>query len=205
METKTETKIETMGDTVKYDIPADFKPSKSLSLDSSDSSDEMITLILESDNSKWNIPKSYLKISKLYTDTLNSDRTATEIPVGGGITNATMKDIEWVFKHYKGTEGKTPEAPLKTKVLEDYLTKDEAKFYNEMKENRQQLYDFILAMNYMDIKFALHQACSVTASLIKGQPLDQIKEILSKGLPKKMESQKEEVASAASASAVVAK
>ena len=43
------------------------------------------------------------------------------------------------------------------------------------------LYDLILAANYMDIKSLLHLGCACVASLIKGQPLDKIKDILSKG------------------------
>jgi len=45
-------------------------------------------------------------------------------------------------------------------------------------ETRQQLYDLILAANYMDIKSLLHLGCAKVASLIKGQPLEKIKEIL---------------------------
>ncbi len=43
---------------------------------------------------------------------------------------------------------------------------------------RAQLYDLILAANYMDIKSLLHLGCAKVASLIKGQPLEKIKEIL---------------------------
>jgi hypothetical protein len=48
------------------------------------------------------------------------------------------------------------------------------------------LYDLILAANYMDIKSLLHLGCAKVASLIKGQPLEKIKEILdpNPGLPK---------------------
>jgi len=40
------------------------------------------------------------------------------------------------------------------------------------------LYDLILAANYMDIKSLLHLGCAKVASLIKGQPLEKIKDIL---------------------------
>jgi hypothetical protein len=46
------------------------------------------------------------------------------------------------------------------------------------------------AANYMDIKSLLHLGCAKVASLIKGQPLEKIKDILSTGA--KTEEKKEE-------------
>lgn len=54
----------------------------------------------------------------------------------------------------------------------------DAEFIDKIGETRQQLYDLILAANYMDIKSLLHLGCAKVASLIKGQPLEKIKEIL---------------------------
>lgn len=48
-----------------------------------------------------------------------------------------------------------------------------------LRQNRQALYDLILAANYMDIQSLLHLGCAKVASLIKGQPLEKIKDILS--------------------------
>jgi hypothetical protein len=44
--------------------------------------------------------------------------------------------------------------------------------------DRQTLYDLILAANYLDIKSLLHLGCAKVASLIKGQPLEKIKDVL---------------------------
>ena len=54
----------------------------------------------------------------------------------------------------------------------------DAKFIDSIGENKQELYDIILAANYMDINSLLHLGCAKVASLIKGQPLDKIKDIL---------------------------
>lgn len=54
----------------------------------------------------------------------------------------------------------------------------DADYIDKIGETRQQLYDLILAANYMDIKSLLHLGCAKVASLIKGQPLEKIKEIL---------------------------
>jgi hypothetical protein len=70
----------------------------------------------------------------------------------------------------------------------------DAEFIDRIGENRQMLYDLILAANYMDIKSLLHLGCAKVASLIKGQPLEKIKEILSKGitLPEKKDDKKDD-------------
>jgi hypothetical protein len=84
----------------------------------------------------------------------------------------------------------------------------DAIYIDKIGDNRQQLYDVILAANYMDVKSLLHLGCAKVASLIKGQsaihgahthaelhrtgqPLDKIKEILSAGIVKEGEEKKE--------------
>jgi len=42
----------------------------------------------------------------------------------------------------------------------------------------QDLYDLIMAANYMDIKSLLHLGCAQVASMIKGKPLGAIPRIL---------------------------
>jgi hypothetical protein len=67
----------------------------------------------------------------------------------------------------------------------------DAEMIDGIGENRQQLYELILASNYMDIKSLLHLGtrgfctfsikvvgCAKVASLIKGAPLEKIKDIL---------------------------
>ena len=44
----------------------------------------------------------------------------------------------------------------------------DADFIDRIGDNRQALYDLILAANYMDIKALLHLGCAKVASLIKG-------------------------------------
>ncbi len=75
------------------------------------------------------------------------------------------------------------EKPLKSNKMGD-VCKDpwDAKFIDDVdNRSRQQLYDIILAANYLDIRSLLHLGCAKVASLIKGQPLDKIKDILAPG------------------------
>merc|ERR1712115_646851 len=87
--------------------------------------------------------------------------------------------------HHKGVEPPIIEKPLRSKVMRE-VCKDgwDADFIDGIGEDRQKLYDLILAANYMDIKSLLHLGCAKVASLIKGQPLEKIKDILSTGSKK---------------------
>merc|ERR1712150_263777 len=76
------------------------------------------------------------------------------------------------------------ESPLKSTVMKDVCTDGwDATFIDQIGEKRQDLYDLILAANYMDITCLLHLGLAKVASLIKGQPLDQLKSILSTDQP----------------------
>ena len=90
------------------------------------------------------------------------------------------------MKHHKGAEAEIVEKPLRSKVMKD-VCKDpfDAEFVNRVHDSGlQNLYDLILAANYMDVKPLLHLGCAKVASLIKGEPLEKIKDILSTGDPK---------------------
>lgn len=83
------------------------------------------------------------------------------------------------MNHHEGVDPAPVEKPLRSKHLRD-VCKDvwDADFIDKIGEQRQMLYDIILAANYMDIKSLLHLGCAKVASLIKGQPLEKIKDIL---------------------------
>jgi S-phase kinase-associated protein 1 len=91
------------------------------------------------------------------------------------------KVVEYLVYH-KGVESQAPDKPLRSAVMKD-VCKDpwDADYIDRIGANRQQLYELILAANYMDIKTLLHLGCAKVASLIKGQPLEKAKDILMKG------------------------
>lgn len=93
-----------------------------------------------------------------------------------------LAEIVAYMTHHRGVEPPIVEKPLRSKVMKD-VCKDpfDADFIDRIGDNRQALYDLILAANYMDIKSLLHLGCAKVASLIKGQPLEKIKDILSTG------------------------
>jgi len=124
------------------------------------------------------VERKYANISTLVKTSLENDENAAELPIPA-VQGAILEKIVEYMNHHKGTEPPIIEKPLRSKVLKDVCQdKWDAEFIDKIGDNRQQLYDLILAANYLDVKSLLHLGCAKVASLIKGQPLEKIKEIL---------------------------
>eukprot|EP00470_Lotharella_oceanica_P005665 CAMPEP_0170166450 /NCGR_PEP_ID=MMETSP0040_2-20121228/92_1 /TAXON_ID=641309 /ORGANISM="Lotharella oceanica, Strain CCMP622" /LENGTH=181 /DNA_ID=CAMNT_0010404153 /DNA_START=48 /DNA_END=593 /DNA_ORIENTATION=+ len=147
--------------------------------------DEMITL-KSKDGKSIEVNKKYAFISAVIKTSLENDADAKEVPIPG-VKYDTLEHIVKYMNHHKGTEPAIIDKPLRNKKMsENVKDKWDAPFIDEIGNgNRQPLYDLILAANYMDIKALLHLGCAKVASLIKGQPLERIKEILDPNKEKK--------------------
>jgi len=151
------------------------QPVEGLSLD-----DEGGSIKLKSkDGKSFEIERTHAGISKLVKTALDQDPTASEVPILG-VKSDILEQVVTYMNHHKGVEPQIVEKPLRSKIMKD-VCKDvwDAEFIDGMGGTRQELYDLILAANYMDVKSLLHLGCAKVASLIKGQPLEKIKDILS--------------------------
>lgn len=148
-----------------------------------DFDDSGSTTLISSDEFRFTLEKKSLMISKLVMQALENDANATEVPIPGA-KGAILELIIRYMTHHQGVEPPIIEKPLRSKLMKD-VCKDkwDADFIDEIGNNRQKLYDLILAANYMDIKGLLHLGCAKVASLIKGQPLEKIKGILAVDQP----------------------
>ena len=127
---------------------------------------------------KIKISKKFATISQLVKTTLEQDKDALTVPIPGVATDILKKVVEFM-EYHKGTEPPIIPKPLRSKEMKSVCSDPwDATFIDKVGESRQQLYDLILAANYMDIKSLLHLGCAKVASLIKGQPLEKIKDIL---------------------------
>jgi len=131
-----------------------------------------------------NVSKKNAFISVLVKTSIENDSSATEVPLPG-VEGAILKLVTEYMDHHKGVEPPIIDKPLRSKIMRE-VCKDswDADFIDGIGDDRQKLYDLILAANYMDIKSLLHLGCAKVASLIKGQPLEKIKDILSTGSKK---------------------
>jgi len=171
MSTPTDTKAE-----VKAAEAKDEKTTTaSLSLDAEVSSPLKLT---SKDKKEFPVERKHAFISTLVKTSLENDDTSQEVPIPG-VAGPILALVVEYMGHHKGAEPPLVEKPLRSKLMKDVVSdKWDAEFIDKIGENRQQLYDLILAANYMDVKSLLHLGCAKVASLIKGQPLEKIKEIL---------------------------
>jgi len=130
------------------------------------------------------IDKKNAYISVLVKTSMENDISATEVPLPG-VEGPILELVTEYMNHHKGVEPPIIEKPLRSKIMRE-VCKDswDAEYIDGIGIDRQKLYDLILAANYMDIKSLLHLGCAKVASLIKGQPLEKIKDILSTGSKK---------------------
>lgn len=134
--------------------------------------------LVSKDKKEFVVERKHAFISTLVKTSLENDDKADEVPIPG-VTGAILDLVVAYMKEHKGVEPPIIEKPLRSKVMKDVCPhKPDADYIDKIGDNRQQLYDLILAANYMDIKSLLHLGCAKVASLIKGQPLEKIKEIL---------------------------
>lgn len=148
---------------------------------------DKITLI-SNDNESFEVNRKAALLSQLIKTSLDSDVEAKEVPVPG-VKGHILKLIVEYMEHYKDGESDAPEKPLKSNNHEEFYTdKFDTEFFGkyttneddkERKTKNRDLYDLILAANYMDMNKMLHKGCAAVAAKIKGQPLEKIKNILS--------------------------
>ena len=153
-----------------------------------------VEITLESkDGKKFKITKKWASVSNLIKTTTDQDKSAHEVPIPG-VQSAVLKLVVEYMNHHQGSEPEIIPKPLRSKEMKSVCPDEwDATFIDKIGEKRQDLYDLILAANYLDIKALLHLGCAKVASLIKGQPLEKIKEILGQGTPHSNQDTRQEV------------
>lgn len=124
------------------------------------------------------IPRKFAYNAALCKESLENDLSAVTLPLQ--IPGKSL-DLIWVYlMHHQGKEDDIIPKPLRSKVMKD-VCKDswDADFIDAVGSNLQDLYDLALHSNYADCRPLLHMVCAKIASLIKGQPLEKIKDCLS--------------------------
>jgi S-phase kinase-associated protein 1 len=165
---------------------ADIKETKEETVESLDDSPipEGDIQLESKDKKEFTVVRKHAYVSTLVKTTLEQDKEAIKVPLPG-VSAATLARVIEYMSHHKGTEPSIIPKPLRNKEMKQVCPDPwDATYIDKIGEIRQDLYDLILAANYLDIKALLHLGCAKVASLIKGQPLEKIKEILTQGMSK---------------------
>ncbi len=144
-----------------------------------DGEDDLKLIELESkEKDKVQLQLKYAKISRLVYTAVDQDASATKVSLPS-VSTEILDEVVKFMEHHEGEEPPMIPKPLRSKEMKSVCQdRWDATYIDGIAEDRQKLYDLMMAANYMDIKSLLHLACAKVASLIKGQPLEKIKEIL---------------------------
>ena len=79
--------------------------------------------------------------------------------------------------HHRGVEGALIERPIRSRIMSEICQDPwDADFIDRIGDrSRKDLYDLILAANYMDMQRLLYIGCAKVATWVRGQPLDRIR------------------------------
>lgn len=170
-------------------IPSEIKEKKAEekveSLDDAEGVDPRQEVkLISAEKEEFMVPIAHTKMSALLT-TAFTDKDAKEVHLKN-VNSQILKLVIMYMNHHKGIEMEPPKKPLRSNKFDEVVTdKWDATFLADVDgkdgATRQQLYDLFQAANYLDIKSLLHLGAAKIASLIKGQPLEKIKEILCTG------------------------
>ena len=140
---------------------------------------ETTIVFISKDGEKIEVGRKPALISVLVKTMLDNDEDADNLPIPN-VGNEILKLVVMYMNHHEGVEPPIIATPLRYNDMKEVCNdKWDATFINTVGEDLRQLYELISAANYMDIKSLLHLGCAKIASLIKGEPLEKIKSILS--------------------------
>lgn len=146
-------------------------------------------------SSTFNIPTKYLLISSfiktLLTTTLCGEKKEINFGSTSILAKTDPKILQYIFATYmqnrKGIDMQIAKKPLRYKELKKNYDDDNAitianfeKFIGiDEKFDKKRLYELIITANFLDIEGLLNLACARVACIIKNEPIDVIKDLLS--------------------------
>lgn len=142
---------------------------------------EPMISIHSNDNCTFCFPKSTVCMSEFVKNTLLTDRDATQLSL-----NVKGSTLELIFEYmmYHTTNGRSPLAikpilkPIRSldmkKIVDDPW---DAEF--SLKLEHKQVFDIIVASNYLQVEPLLNLLCARVATLIKNKSHDEIRKLFS--------------------------
>jgi S-phase kinase-associated protein 1 len=133
---------------------------------------EQITL-LASDGKKFQIPRNVAEMSKLVKNALDDDIESTSsIPMPTVGSRALEKVIKYCTQHQTDLPVEDDQEEFQRNSYE--ISDWDKEFCNIPQE---ELFELILAANYMDVKPLLDVTCKTVANMIRGKSPEEIRKI----------------------------
>merc|ERR1711964_238216 len=175
----------------------DAKANEAEELGGLDDGDDETAILIATKNSddeeqtKFELPLKYAIMSILVKNQKEGDQQTNDdgkhVFKLSKVDGKTLKHVvEYLTDVAKGEPQPEISKPIKSVKMTKIATNEAAEFIGEdfEKFNKRQIFEIILAANYMDIKGLLHLGCAKIATLIKGKSPEEIKRILGDDGPK---------------------
>merc|ERR1712025_1151486 len=142
-----------------------------------DDDDEMLTLKSGGQSPEsYEISRKQAELSKFVTTILEGDSEATVIEIGK-VQAAALKHVIDYLKHHQGKEPEPLPCPVRSIHMAQIVSdKWDATWIDAF--DKKEIFEIILAANYMDIKSLLHLGCAKIATLIKQLDQKEINRII---------------------------
>lgn len=112
-------------------------------------------------------------MSVLVKSMIDDSGADEDIPLPN-VKKATLEKVIEFCKHHKEDPLQDIEKPLKTNNIKDVV----APWYGDfVSVPIEELYEIILAANYLDIKPLLEVTCAAVAAMMKGKSIEEIREL----------------------------
>ena len=112
-------------------------------------------------------------MSVLVKSMIDDSGTDEDIPLPN-VKRETLKKVIKFCEHHKEEPLQDIEKPLKTNNIRDVVSP----WYGDYVDvNIEELYEIILAANYLDIKPLLEVTCAAVAAMMKGKSIEEIREL----------------------------
>lgn len=142
-----------------------------------DGDEDEITLVSGGQDPKsYKIKKSNVKLANLVVTMLSGDQSTTEVACPQ-VPSATLKLIVDYLNHHGGKAPEPLPCPVRSVDMKQICSDEfDAKFIDDLK--KKEIFEIILAANYLDIPSLLHLGCAKIATLIKQLDQKEINKII---------------------------
>jgi S-phase kinase-associated protein 1 len=132
--------------------------------------------LVSSDGEEFEIKCEYAMQSKLVANMIEDQGGDESVPLPNVKSAILKKVIDYLNHHGENPGAEEIQKPLKSKnLVECGVSQWDADFVADTNLTQEQLFEVILAANFMDIKSLLDLTCAKVASMIKGKNTEEIR------------------------------